>query len=195
MTRREERPMSLKRGRSSVWTLLLCSFVTLLASTALAEGDESESSGDGIQRPTGLLFVTRQVLSPGDAVRFKQADENWRFGRFHNASDTDFLVYPRETPSDVLILSQSTSRLQVQTRSEGHTGMGLLLGAGLGFAIGYFGDENDNGHDEDQWIKVSSTGSGLFGMMVFGMLGGVFGTLVRTPVYEDVVPYQESAAR
>lgn len=197
--------MGFERGRSSVWTLLLCSFFTLLASTAPAEDDTPEStsapapdrsSRDSNQEPTGLLFVTRQILSPGDAVRFQQSDAKWHLGRFHYATDTEFLVYPRETPTDVLVLPQSTSRLQVQTGSEGHTGIGLLVGAGLGFAIGYLGDANDHSED-DALIKndTSSAGSGLLGMMLFGIIGGVLGTLTRTPVYEDVVPYRESAAR
>lgn len=153
---------------------------------AAADDERAASGTHAGEERRGLEVRSRdqRTIEPGDPVRVLAEGGRWIRHTFVSASPTELVVSPFLYADTAIRLPRGETRLAVQTGSVSHTGMGLTIGAGFGLLLGAVTSGYDS--DEDALVETSGTGNAVFGMMLFGLIGGVLGSVVRTPVWEEV---------
>lgn len=171
----------MRRLANTLCGILSLGVVLLSSGSTTAVRAESRTS-----IPVQFSTASRGVLEAGDSIRFLDERDRWRSVHFLEASSSGILVASRGFPPETLVLPADVARVQVLRGTKGHTGEGLLVGAFVGFGVGYLAGDQPNEGDS-WWLDTGPTTSGLIGMVFFGFVGGLLGNFVRTPTWEDVM--------
>lgn len=157
-------------------TLLVVAFFTLVAAPGLAQDPEPPA----LELPVGARVRLRTVASP----------DHWLQGLLAGADTGTIALVPEEAPplgaNRLRLPSDTVTRLEVLTGKKRQWLLGLLIGAGVGVAMGFDESVDPVECQVDEYTFCNrGTAVAAMGATMAGF-GALVGSLIKTDVWTPV---------